>query len=149
MIQRIQTLFLVLCSLCFIVFLFIPLKIIDVDGVPHSINALSPFTENFSYTISFNIISGFIFLGISASLISIFSFKQRYLQIRFCIILIVLAAICLMLLDLSSSVEHYSNFETIPVHSNVLLGLIIPFAYLARVFIKRDIKLIRSASRIR
>ncbi len=149
MIQRVQTLFLLLCAICFGSFFVLPLKEITVDGSLRSINAISPFKGDFAYTLSFDIICGFIFLGTSASILSIFAYKQRYLQVRFCIILITLATVCLLLLDLSSSVEFYGNFEKVPIHANVLLALIIPLAYLAMVFIKRDIKLLKSINRIR
>lgn len=149
MIQRIQTLFLILAAICFSLLLFLPIKEINVDGQLKTINALSAFNKEFGYTISYSIVSGFILLGMATSIASIFSYKQRYLQIRLCTVIIILALVSVMLLNLTASVEFYGSFESIPLVSNVILVLPIVFSYLASVFIKKDIKLIKSADRLR
>jgi len=149
MIQRIQTIFIILCAILFSLFLFLPLKEIHMEGANVALTALSGFNTQFSYTMSFSLVSGFVFLGIACSIGAIFAFKQRYLQIRLCYILIILAAACLLLIDLTHSVDAHSNAEVLSIPANAFLGGIIVFGALAIVYIKKDINLLKKADRIR
>lgn len=149
MIQRIQSVFLLICTILFVLFFFLPLKDVNKDGVLIPLTAFSSFNSLFSYTISFSIVSGFIFLGLLCSLVAIFSYKQRYLQIRLSYIVIVLAVICALLINLTHSVTAYSSGEIISIPANIMFALIIIFGSLAIVYIKKDINLLKKADRIR
>lgn len=149
MIQRIQTIFLSLCAIIFVLFFFVPLKQVMVDGAAAPLTILSAFNSQFSYTATFSAVSGFIMIGIGASIVTILSYRQRYLQIRLCYIIIFLALTCLLLLDLTHSVNAYSSGEIISVTASVLLGACAVFAFLASVYIKKDINLLKRADRIR
>lgn len=149
MIQRIQSVFLAICAIFFILFLFLPLKQVVVDGITHPLTALSGFNTKFSYTATFSVVSGFIFLGIASSIATIMAFKQRYLQIRLCYVIAVISLTCILLLDLTHSVNAHSSGEVISVTANALLGATILLALLASVYIKKDINLLKRADRIR
>lgn len=149
MIQRIQSIFLAFCAIIFILFLFLPLKEVVVDGIAAPLTALSGFNTKFSYTMTFSVVSGFVFLGIAASIATIMAYKQRYLQIRLCYIIASVSLICILLLDLTNSVNAHSSGEVLSISANCFLGGIIILALLAAFYIKKDINLLKSADRIR
>lgn len=149
MIQRIQSVFLLICTILFSLFFFMPLKEINKDGVIIPLTAVSSFNSVFSYTMTFSIVSGFVMLGFLCALVTIFSYKQRYVQIRLCYIVISLAVICALLINFTHSVTAYSSGEMISMSANAIFGGIILFAALAIIYIKKDINLLKKADRIR
>ncbi|MFO0357115.1 MAG: DUF4293 family protein [Sphingobacteriaceae bacterium] len=149
MIQRIQSIFLLICTILFSLFFFMPLKEVNKDGVIMPLTAFSSFNSNFSYTMTFSVVSGFIFLGFLCSLVTIFSYKQRYVQIRLSYIVIGLTIICALLINLTHSVTAYSSGEVISMTANAMFAGILIFAALAIVYIKKDINLLKKADRIR
>lgn len=149
MIQRIQTIFLSLCAIIYILFFFVPLKQVVVDGVPIALTTLSGFNSTFSYTTSFSVVSSFILIGLLASITTIFLYRQRYLQIRLCYIIMVLALISILLLNFTNSVNAHSSGEVLFMPATILLAASVLSAFLAIVFIKKDINLLKRADRIR
>lgn len=149
MIQRIQTIFMLLCTIGYIMLLFIPLKEVNTDLVHIPIKVTSAFKSDFSFTATFSTVSGFIFIGLVASIAAIFSFKQRYLQIRLCYILIFLSLISFALLHFTQSVEHFGGAEIKSWKAAALFLSIALNAFLATTFIKKDINLLKNANRIR
>jgi hypothetical protein len=149
MIQRIQTIFLLVCTIAYILLFFIPLKEVNDNMVHIPIKTLSAFNHTFSYTATFSIVSGFVFLGLGAAIAAIFSFKQRYLQIRLCYVLIFLALSSFALLHFTQSVEHFGSAEIKSWKAAGLFLSIALFALLASVYIKKDINLLKKANRIR
>lgn len=149
MIQRIQTIFLAICAIVFILFLFIPVILVTVDGNPVSISAISGFTSKFSYSFTFSIVAGFDFIAIGASIIAILSYRQRYLQIRFCYIIAFIAVLFLALLNLTDLVDGYNSYTSVPFLTNILLVVVLICSILASIFIKKDINLLKKADRIR
>ncbi len=149
MIQRIQTVFLAICGIVFILFLFLPLKQITVEGNPVSLTALSGFNSKFSYTFTFSTVGGFNFIGIAAAVIGILCYRQRYLQIRFCYILAGISVLFICLLNFTDSVHGYSTSATVPMTTNIMCGASLICAILASIFIKKDINLLKKADRIR
>lgn len=149
MIQRIQTIFIVICAILFSLFLFLPLKEIAMDGTNIALTALSGFNSQFSYTMTFSLTSGFVFLGIACSIGAVFAFKQRYLQKRLCYIISIISAACLLLIDLTHSVEAHSSNEVVSLSANGFLVAILIFSILAVIYIEKDINLLKKADRIR
>jgi hypothetical protein len=149
MIQRIQTLFLLAATICYVFLFFIPLKEINSDNLHIPVFAYSAFNKEFSYTATFSVVSGFIFIGLGAAIASVFTFKQRYLQIRLCYILVFLSLASFLLLHLTQSVEHYGSAEIKSWKAACLFLVIAVTSLLASIYIKRDINLLKSASRIR
>jgi len=149
MIQRIQSIFIAICIIIFILFLFLPLKEVMVDGLVHPLTALSAVNSKFSYTETFSAVCSFIFLNLVLSIAAVLCYRQRYLQIRLCYITIFFSALNLVLLNFTHSVNAHSSGEMISLSANVMLGATIVFMILAVVFIKKDINLLKRADRIR
>lgn len=149
MIQRIQTVFLAICAIVFILFCFMPLKQITVEGNPVSLTAFSGFTSKYSFNFTFSIVGGFNFVAIASAIIAIFCYRQRYLQIRFCYILAAISTMFIAFLNFTDSVIGYSSTEVVPMATNIMLVASLISAMLASVFIKKDINLLKKADRIR
>jgi hypothetical protein len=149
MIQRIQSLFLAICGIVFMLFTFVPLKQVVKDGAIIDLTALSGFNKNFSYSVSFDTTSAFCFIGIACAIIAILCYKQRYLQIRFCYIIAGVGALGLILLNFTDATVGFSRFESTPVLTSILLALVVVCAIMASIFIKKDINLLKKADRIR
>jgi hypothetical protein len=149
MIQRIQSVFLAVCAIIFILFTFMPLKQVAKDGVPTDLTAIAGFNKNFSYTMTFDTVSAFCFVAIAAAIIGIFCYRQRYLQIRFCYIVAGIAVLSLALLNFTDSTIGFARYESVPILTNILLVVALISAILASVFIKKDINLLKKADRIR
>lgn len=120
-----------------------------MDGTKVALTALSGFNSQFSYTMTFSMVSGFVFMGIACSIGALFTFKQRYLQIRLCYITLVLALASLLLIDFTHSVDAHSSGEMLSAPANAFLAAIIAFSILAVFYIKKDINLLKKADRIR
>jgi len=149
MIQRIQSLFLAVCGIVFILFTFMPLKQVVKDGVTNDLTAIAGFNKNYSYTMSFDTMNAFCFIGIASAIVAILCYKQRYLQIRFCYILAGIAALGLLLLNFTNATVGFTSFEKTPLITNILLIVVLVCAILASIFIKKDINLLKKADRIR
>ncbi len=149
MIQRIQTVFLIICTIIYSLFFFIPLRSVNSDTGVKGLYISSPFNNDFSYTATFSVVSGFIMIGIAASVAAIFCYRQRYLQMRLCLVLMVISAICTLLLAFTQSVEHYGSAEIRSVPAIILLASTAGFALLAKIYIQKDIDLLKKADRIR
>jgi hypothetical protein len=149
MIQRIQSIFLAICAVIFILFTFMPLKQVVKEGITKDLTAVSGFNKNFPYSVSFDTMVAFCFIGIAAAIIAILCYKQRYLQIRFCYILIGIGVLGLILLNATDATVGFSRFESVPMLTNILFALVIICALSASVFIKKDINLLKKADRIR
>lgn len=153
MIQRIQTLFLLVSLILTSVLFFIPIANILVGKFNiytfniFGINLLSNNNELITNTYPMLIL---IILIILTILISIFLFKKRLLQLRLCFLSIILSIGiyglgCFYIYKLTSVFDttvHYSISIVIPLISII-------FIYLAIRAIKKDELLIRSLDRIR
>lgn len=149
MIQRIQSVFLAICGIVFILFTFMPLKQIVKDGLTNDLTAISGFNKNYSYTMSFDTMNAFCFIGIASAVIAILCYKQRYLQIRFCYILAGIGALGMVLMNFTDATIGFTSFEKTPMLTNILLAVVVVCAILASIFIKKDINLLKKADRIR
>lgn len=150
MIQRVQTLFLAAIIGLSTLLFFKPFQIVKDDGVSTFFVTLMPgalpgIAEPIIYL---PIVLNFIIIAFSIH--AILNFKDRRKQIKICQVILALSAILigtlftLTFLNLKSSelIVDYTVYSFIP-------AINIIFAFLARFFIKKDDKLVRSADRIR
>lgn len=136
MIQRIQSLWLLLASACaFASYKFPFYSGTNLKGIPdYQLNA----TENFLLIILTAIIA-------TLSLFTIFLFKKRTLQLRLCVLGILLDAILIFLYY--REVQHFSGGTyslTAILHSIIVLAF-----FLAARAINQDAKLLKESDRLR
>ncbi|HWY13319.1 MAG TPA: DUF4293 domain-containing protein [Bacteroidia bacterium] len=149
MIQRVQTLFLLAIIGLSTILFFMPFQILK-DGVNTYLISLthSSLKGIMKPTVYGPIALNFIIILLSVY--TIFKFKRRSKQIKYTQIILVLSAALISNLyllrftkiDSPDLVIHYTKYSFIPVINIVL-------AFLARFFIKKDDKLVKSAERIR
>lgn len=159
MIQRIQSLFLLVIALSGIVFLFTPiLEIINNESF-YTMDAFNVFEmdNNAKNPLKSNI--GLAVMSIIITLLSsiiIFLYKNRPLQIKLSKLLILLLALELAALFFYNDAA--KSFLSEPTNENIIIsykiGVVIPiisivFAYMTIRFIKKDDELVRSADRLR
>lgn len=130
MIQRIQTLFLTIIVIVASTGLF--LKLYSIDGNSHIV------LEDNNLTIVSSIIS-------TISLVSIFMHGDRRKQIRLCYIIMFLSLIYGVYIGIDYS-KYNTDFNTILIGFPIIIFIL---AYLAQYFIKKDLKLVESADRLR
>jgi hypothetical protein len=130
MIQRIQTLFLTLIVIVASAGLF--LKLYSIDGNSHIV------LEDNNLTIVSSIIS-------TISLVSIFMHGDRRKQIRLCYIIMFLSLIYGVFISIDYS-KYNTDFNTILIGFPIIIFIL---AYFAQYFIKKDLKLVESADRLR
>lgn len=150
MIQRKQSLFLLLSLICFGLFFFIPLLLITKNEETYELTILSAFDSSLNLSEMFNISVGMILFGVICSIITLFSFKKLPIQEKFCFILIAVSILPLVLINFAPILtinELYS--QKVPFLSFILLIISSISAYLAKYFIRKDIELLKSLNRIR
>ena len=162
MIQRIQSLFLLVAAIIPIVLLFLPFGYITTDGAQFIFNSVS---------LKYNIPEGHTIVRVyyvalclvicsALSLIALFSFKNRVRQTQIISITMIVYLVTLMLMlwicpDVIFKkyfISRGMDFEFTFAYKVVLLILICVEAiclYLANRFIKKDEALVRSADRLR
>ncbi|MCW8898054.1 MAG: DUF4293 domain-containing protein [Flavobacteriales bacterium] len=159
MIQRIQSLFLLVIALSGVIFLFTPiLEIINYESF-YTMDAFNVFEmeNNAKKPLKSNI--GLAVMSIIITLLAstiIFLYKNRPLQIKLAKFLILLLALELAALFFYSDAA--TTFLSNPLKDQTTIsykiGVVIPiisiiFAYLSIRFIKKDDELVRSADRLR
>ena len=150
MIQRKQTLFLFLLFVTGIGLLFVPSNTVTLNKTLTGIALLPYHSVEFDSTAWHFLAIALNFIAIVLAFITVFLYKKRSLQIKFCYVL--------MLLELSITLV--TSFSPLVVKSELILvestgfgsliGIIgMMSAYLAARLIKKDIELLKSADRIR
>ncbi len=149
MIQRKQTLFLLQLVLFSVAMLFIPIQII-YNKLNTQYLCLVPLV-NFTSTAGHFAAIALNFLGLIIAVTTIFLFKKRQLQIKLCYVLIVIWFILIAMIAFCPLVTKTTEIIEIKTtyFGYLCCGFAILGAYLATVFIKKDIELIKSADRIR
>jgi hypothetical protein len=152
MIQRIQTLFLLLALVCMAIFYFIPFGSLEltteagISDVPMGLYGINFGEEHYS-TIPMLVLVSFVVLTI---IVSILLYKHRILQMRICVFNMILALGCTGLaffLLYQASEKFATNYSTsilvvLPVVAAIFIALAIRG-------IAKDEALIRSIDRIR
>ena len=151
MIQRIQTLYLLVVAALMAVTLFVPLAWFAADGAEYRLYAFS------LQTLEGGAVQGTVYMGLLLlascllPLVTIFLFRRRMLQIRLCVVemVLLLGAVAMEAIYYYLSARAFSDaamyargFIALP-----LVGLF--FAYLAVRAIFRDELMVRAADRIR
>ena len=145
MIQRIQSIFLVLIAISFGILFKLPFATSSV--------ASSSFLADQHYTVQDHpILLGITFFGIGVSVLTIFLYKNRQLQRKLVYLIFALAAG----LVLAAYLLLKQDTTTLAVRGGIhtQLGMFIPllaiiFGWLANHYIKKDDKLVKSMDRLR
>jgi uncharacterized membrane protein YfcA len=145
MIQRIQSIFYLLAGLSFASLFMLPFATSE-EPVP---NYMSDQVYNIQDHI---IMMGMTIVGIFISLVAIFLYKNRGLQLRFGYLVIIFGILVPLVAFLLMFTEKTAFNSEIEI--NEKLGLFIPvlvilFGFLANRFVKKDDKLVRSMDRLR
>ena len=130
MIQRIQSLFLLLVAIVASAGLFMNLYIID--GVSHKV------LEDSNMTLTSSLMS-------TLALVTLFMFGNRKLQIKLCYSLMVLSLVLVSFMGMSYTSDTI-NFNKVLFSIPAITFIL---AFLAQFFIKKDLKLVESADRLR
>jgi ABC-type uncharacterized transport system permease subunit len=149
MLQRIQTIFLLLIVILTAILFFVPFQTIISGDEQLSITLYGPHTANVNSLIFLLISLGLILLTITFA--TIFLYKKRTLQMKLCSLLAVLS--CLLCVVMVSPIySEVTQDKPLSVNYNFyafLPALNIILAFIAKRFIKNDEELVRSADRIR
>jgi len=151
MIQRKQTLFLLLVVFSALALVMIPCNYIVHNGSTLGVSLFSLYTTELTGTVWHY--TGMILDGVSLTLalITIFLYKQRVLQVRLCFLLMLLELGVTLIVSFCPMVEKTEGITSIE-NSGIasIIGVIgMMSAYLAARYIKKDIELLKSADRIR
>ncbi len=151
MIQRIQSIYLLLTVICYTIILFFPIATIN-DNSFYSVWSIN---DNLG-----NIIAKTYYLGLMAiiisilSIASIFSFRKRFVQSKICSVLYIFILLFLVLMfyiypELLLNKTLGDNFSMKYSYIAILTIIPIIFVWLANRAIIKDEKLVRSADRLR
>lgn len=156
MIQRVQTLYLLLATVLMSLTLFLPLATITSGAEEVVVKAFSVNVSSFEFNLPLPLYMG-ILLSVTTllPLVTIFLFKKRLVQIRLCVSEIVLllgsavivALYCYRVCDLLSEVQQNSVFML--GFASLMPVVSIIFVILALRGIAKDEALVRSLDRIR
>jgi len=136
MIQRIQTLWLLLASICAFASVKLPFYYGSLE-VPGPTTTITPY-DNFMLLV-------FVITTALMALVSIFLFSNRSLQIKMCIVGLVLS-----LANLMHYFLYMKNFKTGGLSLYSALSFLVPvFFILAIISIYKDQKLLKSLDRLR
>ena len=145
MIQRVQSLFYLLAALCFGGLFKFPFATSEV--------AIPQYLNDMSYNVmDHGILTGLAGLGLVASIVAIFIFKQRVLQLRLGYMVIILSILIPLVAFLLIYNEKTAVNDVNQINDS--FGLYLPvlaliFGVLANKFVKKDDKLVKSMDRLR
>jgi len=145
MIQRVQTIFLILTALVFGSLFKVPFAISDQPSVQFLADRVYDITDHPA-------LLGLTILGIVLSIIAIFLFRKRKVQLKMGYLIIVMAIllpVVAFLLFTNTSADADPNVQV-----SDQIGMFMPigailFASLANYFIRKDEKLVKSMDRLR
>jgi D-alanyl-lipoteichoic acid acyltransferase DltB (MBOAT superfamily) len=145
MIQRIQSLFLVLTAGVFGTLFKLPFAISDKPSAQFLADKVFDITDH-------PVLLGLAILGAVLALVSIFMFKNRKLQLKLGYLIIIMAILLPAVAFLLFTKESASIDPTVQVFDQA--GIFLPlgailFASLANYFIRKDDKLVKSMDRLR
>ncbi|MGQ9847011.1 MAG: DUF4293 domain-containing protein [Bacteroidales bacterium] len=149
MIQRIQTLFLLIALVLQFVLFFQPLAVLQIDEATFYDIYLKGyvFENQIQYSVSLLI---FAFITSLLNLIVIFLYKKRILQMRLTIYnIILLLGLQGVIAYTIYATAHNLNAEVFLQYAAILPAIISILHLMAFKYIKRDEELVRSADRIR
>lgn len=145
MIQRIQTLCLLIAALSFVALFFIPMALSDTVTTQFLSDQVYDVTD---HPVLLVLAGG----GAAIALLAIFLYKNRPLQLKFGYIVIIFAIllpIASFLLFMNESASLDASAEVMDQAGLYLPGVAILFGILANYFIRKDERLVRSMDRLR
>lgn len=145
MIQRIQTIFLLLTAIVFGSLFMVPFAISSQPSVQFLSDSVFDVTDHPA-------LMGLTLAGGILALISIFMFRKRKLQLKlgyFIIVMAILLPVITFLLFTNASAEVSTSVEVYDQAGMYLPVAAILFASMANYFIKKDDKLVKSMDRLR
>lgn len=154
--QRIQTLYLIV-AIAICIFLFsLTLAEVNIDGLMNVFDIYGLIGREAGQRLfSTYAIAGLNMLSIILSLIVVFLFKRRQLQIKLCqlnlLVLLAMVAVFFFMVDLAASEIREMGEEVNVEYGGGSIVILVPivFVYLALRAIKKDEALVRSADRLR
>ena len=146
MLQRVQTIFLLCCLVICLLLHYTPVY----ELVP-VVNNADPAAVNPTFTIFKSAILVMLNAGVGVlTLVSIFLYKRRNLQIRLVNLNLLLTLILLGLMFFAADTMSQTNEMKVQYKYGIYLPIVqVVFFFLAARFIKRDEDLVRSADRLR
>lgn len=150
MIQRKQTLFLFVSALMCLSLLFVPSQTLITTMGPIDV-LLIPLQEPFISTSLHLVTIGLNFLTLLLAVVTVFLYKKRELQVKFCYTLIVFWLAITVLMGVAKFAELKEPVMAVDkTYTALMMGVLgIIASYIAARFIKKDIELLKSADRIR
>jgi hypothetical protein len=157
MIQRIQTIFLILVILLGVIAFLFPIMSFTGEGLTYTMNLYKTIAENdmsniLSKNMGVGAMQGIVQL---VALVAILLFKNRSLQIKIGKLIILLIAFQIAAIVMySDTIKSLMDVSPEDVVISFKFGAVLPVislicAYLAVYFIRKDDKLVRSADRLR
>lgn len=150
MLQRIQTVFLLLITVFSVLQLFVPFQTITTYESTLMLY-LSPATYNGSTQAIIHLPLVICLLITLLSLITVFMYKKRSLQMKLCTLIALVSFALTASLFLFTYVKLDNEYETVINYNTAafipLINIIL--AFIAKRFIKKDDDLVKSADRIR
>ena len=145
MIQRIQTIFLVLAALVFAALFKVPFAISNKPSVQMLSDGVFDVTDH-------PVLLGLTIAGVLLAIFSIFQFRKRKVQLKLGYLIIVMAILLPVIAFLIFTNGTAKADPTIAIEDQI--GLFLPlaailFAAIANHFIKKDDKLVKSMDRLR
>lgn len=149
MIQRKQTLFLILSVFASLALLIIPCNYITKGGTI-GVSVIYLYTNEVTPSIWHYLGTGIDFAAILLALITIFLFRKRSLQVKFSYVLMLLQLAMTLIVSFCSVVVKTEELTITNSGLASIIGIIgMMAAYFAAYYIKKDIELLKSADRIR
>ncbi len=150
MIQRKQTIFLLLSALAGIGLLFIPTYTVLLANSKLDVS-LEPIVSNEVHSSTGHLAAVAInFVGLVLASLIMFLYSKRELQLKLCYVLIVLWLALTSMLTFCPFIEAAQGISFHNTYFGTAVGVVgILVSFLAARFIKKDIELLKSADRIR
>ncbi|MBK8505620.1 MAG: DUF4293 domain-containing protein [Saprospiraceae bacterium] len=152
MIQRLQSVFLVLTAAVMALLFTKPMSFISIDQALPSDTVQSMLADGSFSTQDHLILLVLVILGILLPVVTLFLYKNRPLQMklsRLTIALVVLSVVLTLILFYQDYQKMAVGTEVTVQYGYLMLVLAILFLVLALRYIRKDEKLVRSADRLR
>ncbi|MDB4710472.1 DUF4293 domain-containing protein [Flavobacteriales bacterium] len=152
MLQRIQTVYLVLVVVFVILSMFFPYATFINDSVVVKINAFGLDPTQTETTVRFPIYVGlFMIIGVSVSSIGLFKNRKRQLLFGKINYILILLTLVLLLIDIDFLSEKFLKDNGLPIYGwgTYFIVCSLPLVFLANRAIKKDEALVKSLDRLR
>jgi hypothetical protein len=143
MLQRIQSIYLLLVALLSVVLIFAKLFLIEAPALNPPYDHVSRYLASNSFLMILNGVIGVI------SFITIFLYKKRMTQVKACNLLMILICVLVGLLFFTADTLNTENAKVVYKYGTYLPLIQLILTFLAMRAIKKDEELVRSADRLR